>query len=372
MKKIFIIVVSLFITSTPLWASTATPLKTPNISANALFLYRHSNFENEDLSTTRNGLDLEEVELAFYSDVDPYTTLNVLLTIHPEYELDGAGTSVEESFVLEPEELFVTSNIIPSVTLKLGKFKAFFGKHNYLHSHVFPFIDAPVVNENLVGEEGLNDVGASAAILLPTDWYSELTLQYLRGEGENSEFNSSSPNDGVGVAHFKNLWDLTDSLTTEFGQSYAVGNNSLGGKTTLLGADLTFKYRPVVGGKYHSLIFAGEYIHRNLEQQTTVDEVSKGWNVWSKYQFAQRWSLLARYDYFKSEGGNSAVNDNALDLGITKKYALAMVFQATEFSKFQFEANVTNAPINSNGKSSEKRIYLQANFTIGAHPAHSY
>ena len=58
------------------------------------------------------------------------------------------------------------------------------GKHNQLHTHAFPFILAPLINLNLLGDEGLSDVGFSTAILLPaTSWFSELTLQYIRGEG---------------------------------------------------------------------------------------------------------------------------------------------------------------------------------------------
>lgn len=63
-----------------LWAQNA--LKSPNVSANALFLGRHSNFGSNDLSEERNGFDLQEAEVAFYADVDPYSRLNVLLSVH--------------------------------------------------------------------------------------------------------------------------------------------------------------------------------------------------------------------------------------------------------------------------------------------------
>src|SRR4051812_36096874 len=91
-----------------------TALKSPNVSANALFLYRNSNFSKNSDSTTRNGFDLQEAEVAFYSDVDPYSRLNILLTIHPQYELNATTNRVEESWIVEPEEAYAETNHIPN------------------------------------------------------------------------------------------------------------------------------------------------------------------------------------------------------------------------------------------------------------------
>jgi hypothetical protein len=347
-------------------ARAQSALKSPDVSANALFLYRQSNLAKGNADTERNGIDIQEAELAFYSEVDPYSRLNVLLSIHPEYELDAATGRVNESWAIEPEEAYAESNRVPLTTLKAGKFKAAFGKHNPLHTHVFPFVDAPVANRALLGEEGLNDVGLSAAVLLPFSWYSEVTGQYLRGEGENAEFNSPTPGDAVALGHWKNLWDITEALTLEAGLSYAQGNNSLGGATRLGGADLTFKWRPVDGGKYHSAILGAEYLERGLEQPGVQDEKGRGGNVWGQYQFAQRWSALARYDQLQAEGADAAVNPEALTNGTVRKYSAALVFGATEFSAFKLEYD------HGDGAGGERKIYIQANFTIGAHPSHSY
>lgn len=347
-------------------------LKSPNVSANALFLYQDTPSGRDTLSTEPNGIDIEEAELAFYSDVDPYTRLNILLSLHPEYEMDG--NSVTKSFQLEPEELYAESNQVPGVTIKLGKFKAFFGKHNYLHTHVFPLIKAPLVNEKLLEKEGLNDVGLSASWLIPTDWYNELTLQVLRGDGENNEFRSPRPQDNVGLVHWKNFFDLSDALTAEIGGSFAQGKNSLLGMTTLKGVDLTFKYRPVVGGKYHSWALGGEWIQRVLEQPESANEQGEGWNIWGKFQFAERWATLARYDYFHSSGGDLSVNGNALSDGSSNRKSLALVFAATEFSSYQLEYNRNQEqPLSSDENNKDENAwFLRANYTIGAHPAHAY
>jgi hypothetical protein len=347
-------------------------LNSPNVNANALFLYRNSNFAKEETSTVRNGVDIQEAEVAFYSEVDPYSRLNILLSVHPEYELDSTTNKIKQSWAIEPEEAFAETNHIPLTTLRIGKFKAAFGKHNQLHTHAYPFVDAPVANTSLLGDEGLNDVGLSAAVLLPFSWYSEVTGQYLRGEGENQEFNSPSPGDAVGLGHWKNLWDLSDAMTMEVGASYAQGKNSLRADTTLAGADLTFKWRPTSGGKYHSWILAGEYLNRKLEQPGVNAEKGDGWNAWGQYQFTERWAGLARYDHLKVEGADSTVNTNALQNITTKKYSAALVFNATEFSSYRLEYNYVDGPASAAGETIERKIYLQANFTIGAHPSHAY
>lgn len=343
-------------------------LKTPNISANALFLYRNSNFAKDPAATERNGIDLQEAELAFYADVDPYSRLSMLLAIHPEYTFDATANKVEQEWVIEPEELFAESNHVKNLTMKIGKFKAAFGKANLLHTHAQPLTDSPLIKSSLLGGEGLNDLGVSAAYLLPTPWFSEITAQYLRGEGENEQFNSGTPNDAVGVFHYKNLLDLNESLTGEFGVSYAFGHNSLNSDTNLAGADLTFKWRPTSGGRYQSWMLTSEYINRNVKDATAIKEEGKGYSILGQYQFAERWAAILRYENLKVENANAALG---LVDGKTQKYSAGLGFNATEFSSYRLEYNQSKVPVSVSDKD-EKKIYFQANFTIGAHPSHSY
>lgn len=351
----------------------AQSLKTPNVSANALFLYRNSNFHKEDTDVVnpdqeRNGFNLREAELQFDSDVDPYTRMSLLLSIHSSYEAN-AGV-VEEKWSIEPEEGFVESNAVSDMTLKIGKFKAAMGKHNTLHTHAYVFIDSPLANINLLGDEGLNDVGASAAILLPTSWYSEVTLQYFRGEGENAEFSSPTPGDGVGLVHWKNLFDLSDALTMEFGASYAAGANSLHSTTTLTGADLTFKWRPTDGGKYQSLMWATEYLGRTQSQTGVSDENGSGIATWLQYQFGERWAALYRYDNLTVENTFDPVS---LPDDTSRRSSVGFVYVPTEFSSYKLEYNQRTGGVPSaTGETTENAVFLQANFTIGAHPAHAY
>lgn len=355
------------------YGAEAFCLNAPNMSANALFLARNSNFHKEDVNPSSvdaqpNGVGLQEAELQFYADVDPYTRLSLLLSVAPSYESNG--TEVEEKWGIEPEEAFAESNVIADVTLKIGKFKGFMGKHNLLHTHAYAFIDAPLANTLLLGDEGLNDAGVSAAILLPSSWFSELTLQYLRGKGENAEFKSPSPGDSVGLVHWKNLFDVSDVLTMEIGLSGAGGTNSFRKTTSLTGADLTFKWRPSEGGLYRSLSWATEYLGRTQSQDGLDDEKSAGLASWVQYQFAERWAVLYRYDTLKTENTFDAAH---LPNETWTRHSAGLAYSPSEFSSYKLEVDQRRGGIkNADGDDTEKSIFLQANFTIGAHPAHAY
>lgn len=356
-----------------LLSCSAFAVSAPDIGLNTLFLYKNSNFHQQDvdpnsIDSSPNGAHVQEAEISFTSDVDPYTQLNFLLSVAPEYVTDGV--SVVEEWKIEPEELFAASQFISAVTLKLGKFKAAFGKHNILHPHAYSFVEAPLGNKYLLGEEGLNDIGISAAYLLPTNWYSELTLQALRGKGENRQFNSPSPSESVGLLHWKNLFDFSDELTLEAGVSYASGKNSYNGQTSLTGADVTIKWRPIEKGKYYSLIWSTEAIERRQKVDTQNKEIGFGIVSWLQYQFAERWSMAYRYDQVDIM---DSFNNVDLPNGVNYRHSFALNFVPSEFSSYRFEYDWRRGPkYNVYNENTESLVYLQANFTIGAHPTHTY
>ena len=103
------------------------------------------------------------------SSVDSYLRADLILALP-----GGEGVEMEEGFV-------TTLGLPSNLALKVGKFYADLCKHNSLHTHRFPFIDPPLVNERLLGDEGLNEVGISLNWLAPTPLYSELSAQVLDG-----------------------------------------------------------------------------------------------------------------------------------------------------------------------------------------------
>ncbi len=336
----------------------------PDTSVNALTLYRNGNRGNDTNSVNANGFSIQEAELQFFSDVDPYSRLTALFSI----------SQTNGNWGISPEELFAETLEVPAVIIKGGKFKAAFGKHNTLHTHAFPFIDAPLIQSVLLGDEGLNDVGLSAAALVPLPWFSEFTVQILSGRTEGTDYiNSHNASDNVFLAHYRNLWDLSEDLTAEFGLSGATGKNDFAltngnlqsGNTYLYNADLNFKWRPVEGGKYHALIWSTEYTNRQVSRPSSSN-VGQGYASWLQYQFAERWWAQVRSEYLRVLD-----TDKIAPLQIQpyqRKYSALLGFFPSEFSGFRLQYDNLNDGQDTN----EQRISLQGNFTIGAHPAHAY
>src|SRR6266852_5591251 len=128
-------------------SSMYSNLANPAIGMNALF----SGLAAPNLDQPY-GLHFEEAEISLISVVDPYWTFwsNIVFV--------GDGT-------VDPEEVWVRSTNIPGIQLKLGKQRGTFGKHGLLHTHAFPFIEAPIVMANTIGHEGFKDAGMEAAWL---------------------------------------------------------------------------------------------------------------------------------------------------------------------------------------------------------------
>lgn len=353
--------------------ASATAFQTLNTGINSLFWYRQSNYDVSDSSTTRQGLDIREAEINFYSDVDPYTKLNMILSLHPEYTYNSNTHKIDSNYKIEPEELYAESlSFIPDFGFKLGKFKLPFGVQNTVHTHAYMLMEQPLINKYLLGEEGLNEVSAQISYLLPLSWFSSLDINYSKSPMESQAFNSQKNGEGMGLVHFKNLWDLNEDLSLELGLSYANGQNHLKSNTQLWDIDWAIKWRPSTLSKYHSLSLGGEYMRRQKAQATSSIEKGSGTQTFLRYQWVQRWQLNYRFDYFEMRDSDSSINSESIVNGVYRKNALALDFLASEFSQFKFEVSQYVFPLSEFENFTENRYILQANFTIGAHPSHTY
>lgn len=328
----------------------------PDISANFLGLWGNGSAISDDpITSPHRGFSLQETEFQFAANVDPYSKAVMTFAIAQE---DG-----EESYSIDPEEVYLETISLPNVTLRAGKFKLAVGKHNQLHTHAFPFIDAPLIHQQLLGDEGLNESGVSASFLFPTSWYSEVIVQAFSLRNEKL-FGSEKSSDTGGLLKFKNLWDLNQDLTLEFGTSGMIGKNRMDKSSSVIAADLTFKWRPAEGGKYQAFIWSTEYLQG--DRKGTVDANGKplarlgGLASWLQYQFAERWWVQTRYEYL------GIVREDVIPF--QTKQSLLLGFFPSEFSglKLQYDH------ITTQGSDSQYAILLQYSISIGSHPAHAY
>jgi len=325
----------------------------PDISANLLGRYRYeTNGSNNRADGTYNGLSFEEAEIQLVADVDAYFRAKILFAFEQE---DG-------EFVVEPEEVFFETLSIPNFTFRAGKFWAAFGKHNPLHTHAFPFMDAPMMNEDLLGEEGINDIGVSVAALIPTTWFTELTIQGM-GTSNDTLFNSPDSKDIALVSNFKNLWDLSTSTTLEWSVFGTRGKNQFSSTSYAYGSEMIFRYRPMSGGssggKYKAMIWQTQYLAGDIDDNPAGEKLD-GIASWIQYQFAQRWWIQAREEW-------SGFNQSAGIPDKNKQSAL-LAFFPSEFSGFRLQYDTTKVQ----GLSREHAITLQYSLSLGAHPIHAY
>ncbi len=350
-----LLVLSFSLLSTGALAQSAKSAS-PDLSVNLLGLLRYGDSLSSDrLDHGAQGHALQGAEIQMTSDVDPYFRAAAVFALHPE----------EGEFHFDVEELYFESLSINALTLKGGKFKAAFGKHNPLHTHAYPFVDAPLTNEIIFGEEGLNEVGLSASALLPiASWFSELTVQLLNASNEEL-FDSPNSADVAALARWKNLWDFGASTTLEFGLSALTGKNKALEKSEAWGADLTLKWRPTMGGKYRSLAWTSEYIGArrsdwiDAESGRSAEDLG-GITTALQYQLAERWSVGSRYERrgIPTSGGYPM---------ITKVDAL-LGFFPSEFSGFRLQYTYARP----HAGDAENSVALQYNLSFGAHPAHAY
>ncbi|MCX6128659.1 MAG: hypothetical protein NTX25_06290, partial [Proteobacteria bacterium] len=292
--RLFFCLAYLIYTSTELRAQSSTVQSSnPDISVSVLSLFKHSKRQGAQQAEADGGMSMQEAELQFTANVDPYLRAAVLLSIHPSEEATAtkspddaaAAEPSEKSFAIEPEEVYLETIALPFINLKAGRFHAALGRHNILHAHAFPFIDAPLINQALLGPDGLTEVGLSAAGLIPAPWFMEATVQALQGDSP-SLFASESSSDIASVYRLRNLFELSESATLDLGLSGASGHNFYNEQTKVKGADLTLKWRPTKAGKYQSVIFTGEYLKGNCGGRPLNSELT-GYATWIQYQFAE-------------------------------------------------------------------------------------
>ena len=311
----------------------------PAISVNALIMGAYA---SELTAETTSGLRVQELELQFTSFVDPYWKAVFILALP-----DGENVELEEGYV--------TSLGLPGgLQLRTGKFYAALGRQNLLHTHAFAFLDAPLVNEQLLGDEGLNEAGVSLHWLTPLPWFVEVTGQIL--DGANEHFASEHGGDLLYLGHLKSFHELGDATTVEWGGSAAAGSNALGGTSSLLGADLTVKWRPLGAGTRRAFVWQTEYLRADDDSPGVPAE--GGLYTQAQVRFARRWWAEGRFDWLGLPKAEPERDWRASAL-------LALV--PSEFSTLRLQYS----RLRTDGDNVDQ-LMLQLNVTIGSHPAHRY
>jgi hypothetical protein len=293
------------------------------------------------------ALAFDEAEATFQAVVDPYARADFFLSFSPE------GVEIEEGFL--------TFTSLPGGLLaKVGKFKEQVGKVNTLHPHSLPWVDKPLMVQNLFGgDEGLSDEGISVSKLIMNP------LMFLEATGEVYQGNSSLfQNDGRShvswVGRLRGYRDVTEGTNLDVGGSIAYGHNDAGPDftTRLVGVDATFRYRPLRRAIYRRLQGRTElFWSRRGQEEGNVNAF--GMYASGEYQFARRWFGGARYDWSERAYDNSLVD---------KGPSLVLTYWPSEFSQIRGQYRRTRYAEDVTAN----EFLFQFLFSIGAHGAHVF
>jgi len=334
--------------------------------------------ENDPENT---GVNLQELEFGFQSYVDSYFRFDAFLSVSRE------GLEIEETYA-------TTLMSLPANSLfRVGIIRSKFGRINQLHRHNQNFVTLPIVAAEFLGEH-LNPTQIEANFLLPVPWYMEFTASGGTPDVETASFGSDEDANDLGLLlysfHLTNFFELSDSLGMSLGGSFATGSNSSGpgNRTNLYGVDFFSKYRPQQSHPFRELQLQAEFMYRDAE----TDEGDRGdWGLYAQavYRFAQRWNAGIRYgitdtndpiseeddhedEFLEVDGGEEEDgHGHEGELGLFgKQYRVSsmLTFNPTEFSRIRLQYDY----LKQDFAEDQHGIFLQFQYAIGAHGAHTY
>ena len=346
-----------------------------------------------DHDPVKNGFSLRNAEIAVDGAVDPYLKGfgNIVLKLDKNNETE-----------IELEEAYAQTTTLPgNLQAKAGQFFAAFGRQNAQHPHQWAFVDAPIILTRAFGPDGLRSIGAQGSWLLPTPFYTELSLGIMDGQGGTSfSFRNPGDADSFGVQRFhgratvdRNLrgpedlvfvprlassFDLTDEQTLVAGVSGAFGPNDtgIGKRTEIYGADLYWKWKAPnasEGFPYVSWQTEGLYERYEAGADPTAptplpNETLRDWGFYSQvlYGFKPRWVAGIRGEY--ADGDRGAFDAQDVFRGERERISPVLTFYPSEFSKLRLQYNYDHSQLFGDAHS----VWLQMEFLLGAHGAHKF
>jgi len=369
----------------------------PKISVNGIFsaamFSDKDNLNFGDHDPQVQGFNVQNVELHLQGTVDPYFQVdtNIVTTVKK-----GDTT-------IELEEMYGTSLALPAnLQLVAGQYFTRFGRQNRQHPHQWDFADQPVILNRLFGKDGLRGPGMQLSWLAPTPFYLEFIANAQQAQGEIATSFLSKPGETIRgyslldrpvqkigdllyMPRVVTSFEPTEELTVAMGGSTLFGPNASGPNNTTIiyGGDLYVKWKPVDHVKgFPFVAWQTEYLFRDYEagpdnaNGIPADRL-KDFGLYSQlvYGFYERWAAGVRIDYVNSSGGGAAVpfliSQAQRDLaGERWRLSPNLTFYPSEFSKFRLQYNLDFAE--SRRREAVHGVFLQVEFNIGEHAAHTF
>lgn len=310
-------------------------------------------------SKERDRFWLREIEFGFSGYVDPYARADLFVAAHKHEHHEGGEEHA--GWVTHIEEGYLTLLELPwDLQLKAGKFKTAFGRVNTDHLHNLPWSFYPLAIQHHLGEEGLAGTGVSLSWLVPNPWDRYIELDYETfNTGDHSFIAGAESEDLAHLLHLKYFHEFSAESTLGMGLSFA-RQSIEEGHASMMGIDLTYKWRPVQEGLYRSFMWQTELLSSNRDTDNG-SESSLGWFTALEYQLSRRWSAGVRLDYSEMPDDSSASE---------RAFSTYLTFRQSEYCFWRF--GIERRQREDMEEPDETAIFLQLNFGIGPHRAHKY
>jgi hypothetical protein len=323
---------------------------------------------------------VREVEVAIQAAVDPYFRGDIFLGIN-----DLEKISIEQAYL--------TATALPGFEVRLGRFLMPVGKLNTTHRHDLHSIEYPYIIQRYFSPDGLKGTGIwLSKVFAPFGFYQELQVTVVDRLGEAPEDLASAepPNkklSGLGASiRWRNYIDLSQSSNLEISASAATGrreqpittstgeplpttDNAVNARQSVIGADLTFRWRPLQQGLYRSFILQAEVMSQLNERNPALPIQNlvylgpqrnfTGGYLFARYQISQRTFVGTRFDRLQDPLANGSA------FTAVSGY---LEFFPSEFSKLVAGYEYTDAELGDR----VSRILLQASFALGPHKPHPF
>lgn len=274
-------------------------------------------FQDRKRDDSRNRFELDELELAFQSDVYPSIRFDTIIAF-----------CKKTNFSAHVEEAYATIIQLGNTPLgaRLGRMRLPFGRVNPIHPHQLLSRDQPLPIVNLLGDHGAISNGGYLSYLFPSDrLYAELRLGLYTvndhaalGVEHDPALEEFSP-----AGQLLRMARLTLSPVIDPNNELEIGMSGLttrainGDNLRMLGID--FQYRRFFGAAQRLLV-SGEWLQNRRESGGTGVN-RDGYYLLLSYKPDQYWEYGLRYDWskraFLQAAGDVTGADRALSAILT-------------------------------------------------------
>jgi hypothetical protein len=315
----------------------------------------------------RTGFVFRTVGLHLQSDLDPFSYAKVAIGFTPE----GVGLG----------EAYMTWTLGRGFSLTAGKFRQELGVVNRWHIPGLDQVDYPLALREVLGPEGLNQIGLSLEWLMPRLWAhtNQLVLQVTNGQNDRLFAGKTFSVPAV-LLRVKSYYDLTENTYFELGLTGMLGwNNKRGVKgdgtdledeswrsTWVYGADWTLMWEPVKQARYRNFVARGElYGAEKTVAEGTVRAL--GLYQYLQARLTQQWEVGARFDWslpFEAKRWSSDFNTFGVQPYLS--------WWQSPWVRLRLLYAWTTGYRSPQGPDDDHRVLLQATFAAGPHKHERY